>query len=836
MVARGWARSVAVFSRSGAGWLGAGLIVAGAAACGHTQKARPGENANVGGDASHNGGSFVDPGGAYNAPGAGTGGETGGMASSGSGMGGAAAGVGGVQDPCTALKPYEPLFVADPSHDPPPILTKTANGHLVFRGAGRLRMRHEMEPEYATFPPYYFENRTFSYELDDGVAAGDGTITVTFLPNANQYYSAQGVNQEGGADLNLRFFKVYGHADGNAFAGNVGGAAKDVLPLDCAEPKTCSPRKYQYVIQDNPREQRSLQVGDQLQVEFGTFLARYSLDGSKGPPVDTGHVRNVTPLPPGCNANDAPYNNACYTQAQYFSDSFRYVVGRGTLTPYNEDCTITVPAGSDVSPNGGCDFDGPIAQAVIAGKLKDRLGPAEAGWSGGIATLPYLRFRFDLYYSQMAPNILGENVDAFVKGRRLSRLQFDVGHDDESFNNVSDAEMAPYRNLAGPRFNQLSCVGCHIANNRGMAPDAGKQLETLVVELAGAKPGEHGELTGDSAYGLRLEQHAVAGTTAEGSASLSYDTLRGQLSDGTPYNVRRPSLVLADAPGGMPAHHSVRAARPLIGLGLLEAIPETDLVALADPEDCNKDGISGVANVVWDPEDGKQHLGRFGWKASRASIRHQIARDLVLDMGVTNSVFSLPDCGANQKDCAASKPASPELSDTDLNRLVSYVRTLAVPPRRDINDAQVVHGRDVFAQIGCGTCHSPNQHTGSDHPFLELRDQVIHPFTDLLLHDMGPDLTDDMPNEFSASASEWRTPPLWGIGLCDDVAAGHQQEGINLNPSPNQGACNYLHDGRAQTLLEAILWHGGESKASRDKVVAMGAGDRLALVAFLKSL
>jgi CxxC motif-containing protein (DUF1111 family) len=188
-----------------------------------------------------------------------------------------------------------------------------------------------------------------------------------------------------------------------------------------------------------------------------------------------------------------------------------------------------------------------------------------------------------------------------------------------------------------------------------------------------------------------------------------------------------------------------------------------------------------------------------------------------------------------QAGCDGAPTATPELSDADLDKIVTYIRGLAVPPRRDLTDPTVMRGEELFAQVGCVNCHSPNQHTGNASPFLEMRDQLIHPYSDLLLHDMGPDLADNSSGEYVASSTMWRTPPLWAIGLCDEVAAGYQDD-VTLNPAPNMGACHYLHDGRAATLLEAVLWHGGEAGSVKDKVLALPSADRDALVAFLKSL
>ena len=731
---------------------------------------------------------------------------------------------------------FTPLFVQDANDKRSPVSVKTADGHILYRGAGRVRFRHEMEPEFSTYHGHYFEGRTFEYLIDDSLPAGGTSLVVTFLPSTNQYYSAQGVNQEGGADLNLRYWKLYGHPDGNAFASNVGGASKDVLPFACTNPMTaCDTKKYVYTIKNNARENRPIQLDDQFQVEFGIFMARYAVDGEKGPPFDGGHVRNNTPLPNGCTQNGAPYNNACYSQANYYSDSFRYVVGRGTLTPANQDCTMSVPPGSNISGSGDCGPNGAIGAAVKAGTLKDRMGPDAAGWSGGTATLPYMRQRFDMYYSQMSPNILGENSENFVRGRRLFHLSYVDGQHSEVDNVVSAEETKPYVGIAGPAFNQERCEGCHVKNNRGFPPaTAGATLDSVVLKLAaqGKDPVTGGPLP-DPNYGLQLQDK---GAGAEGKGAFAYATVNGMFGDGTPYTLRKPSVVFSGMKAGDPASYSVRLARPLIGIGLLEAIPEADIIAKSDPSDCNKDGISGVANIVYDPEDKAKHVGRFGWKASKASVKHQASEALMLDIGVTSSVFPKHDCGPMEMGCTAADAATPEFSDDDLNKLVTYVSNLAVPPRRDINDAQVLQGQAVFAKAGCVNCHAPNQHTGNDHPFIELRNQVIHPYSDLLLHDMGTELADNGAGDYLAGASEWRTPPLWGIGLCDDVAAGWQKDGDQNNPSPNMGTCSYLHDGRAQKLIDAVLWHGGEAKSAHDYVVMASAADRDALVAFLKSL
>ena len=723
----------------------------------------------------------------------------------------------------------EPISKVDPT-------TK----HIIYRGAGRVRFRHEMEDTFAIYHDHYFEGRTFGYTLDDSSpAGGKPTIVVNLFLSGNHFYSKQkNANQEGGSDINFRAWKLYGHPDGNAFGANAGGVANNVLPFNCAtdaNAPTCDTKHYTYTLTRNDREGRDIMVGDQLQIEFGTFLARYNNGDAMGPPMDTKHTRNIMPIPQGCVLNGPPYNNKCYTQANYYSDSFRYTVGKGTLTPYNQDCTMGVPVGEEGKYGDGCGPTSAYGKAVAAGTLADRIGPDEAGWSGGTATMSYIRQRHDLYYSQMVPNILQENAENFVQGRRLFHTDYTTGQHIEANNGITDAEAAVHKGFAGPLMNQLTCEGCHSHNNRGFPPAAGQPFDSMVVRVYGTGKDADGAPMPDANYGRQLQPKAITGA-AEGNATFSFVDVPGKFGDGTAYTLTKPTTVFTGMSAGAPTSYSTREARPLIGMGLLEAIPEADILAHADPTDCDKDGISGVPNIVFDPEDKKMHLGRFGWKAAKASVRHQVTEAANFDLGVTSSVFPKHECGANQASCLAADKATPELSETDVNMLVTYIRDLAVVPRRDLKNAQVMQGESLFSSLGCVNCHSPNQHTGNTSPFLEMRDQVIHPYSDLLLHDMGPELTDTTGQaEFVAQPNEWRTPPLWGIGLCDEVALGFQKD-VTLNPAPNLGPCHYLHDGRAAKLIDAVLWHGGEAQSVRDKVVALPAADRDALVAFLKSL
>jgi CxxC motif-containing protein (DUF1111 family) len=296
--------------------------------------------------------------------------------------------------------------------------------------------------------------------------------------------------------------------------------------------------------------------------------------------------------------------------------------------------------------------------------------------------------------------------------------------------------------------------------------------------------------------------------------------------DGTRVELRRPELRLEKLGyGPLPAaaRLSLRNAPPLHGMGLLDALPGADLLARADPEDADGDGISGRPNRVWDPVRERYGPGRFGWKASEASLRSQIAAALRNDMGLSNPVRPEQPCTAEQIDCLRTPHGEGddgfEVPDALLGLIEGYQASIGVPPRRRADAPEVVRGRGLFREVGCAGCHVPRWTTGEVPERPWLSNQVIWPYTDLLLHDMGPRLADGRA-DFDASGREWRTPPLWGLGWAAEL---HRRGG-------------FLHDGRARTAEEAVLWHGGEAEASRARFEALDADDRAALLAFLESL
>ena len=389
----------------------------------------------------------------------------------------------------------------------------------------------------------------------------------------------------------------------------------------------------------------------------------------------------------------------------------------------------------------------------------------------------------------------------------------------------------------GPLFNARSCQSCHLKDGRGHPPTGpddpavGMFLRLSVPghadDLPEALAGIEGYLATlpEPTYGGQLQNFGVPGVPAEGRMEIAYEPVPVTLADGAVVTLRRPSyraVDLAYGPISPEVQISPRVAPQMIGLGLLEAVPEADILALADPEDRDGDGISGRANRVWSHAEARPMLGRFGLKAGEPTIRDQAAAAFAGDVGISTALHpeGWGDCTAAEPLCRAHPDGgAPEADDQVLDLVTFYSRNLAVPARRGVDDARVLEGKRVFYTAGCAACHQPKFVTDrlADQP--EQSFQLIWPYTDMLLHDMGEGLADGRP-EALASGNEWRTAPLWGIGLTETVT----------------GQATYLHDGRARSLLEAVLWHGGEAQAARDRVVGLPKDERDALIAFLESL
>lgn len=386
----------------------------------------------------------------------------------------------------------------------------------------------------------------------------------------------------------------------------------------------------------------------------------------------------------------------------------------------------------------------------------------------------------------------------------------------------------------GPLYNARSCFRCHINNGRGIPPDeqGSHNRNGLLIRLGipGSGHLEPRGVTPDPVYGAQLQTFAVKGMPAEAGIRLTYRTHLVELQGAEPVELQQPVYQLTD-PGYGSFHPqlqmSPRLAPAMTGLGLLELIPEADILALEDPDDRNGDGISGRANRVFHPDHEQPQLGRFGWKAGEPDLQRQNANALNTDIGISNPDYPRPggDCTAAQEACLKAPNGNTEAQDgleasvQMMEMLLFYTRHLAVPPRRNSTDPEVQAGERVFAELGCSLCHTPSHKTGQADDRPALSGKVIWPYTDLLLHDMGTALADGRP-EFAASGREWRTPPLWGLGRHQAVS----------------GERALLHDGRARTLTEAILWHGGEAENARERFRQLTPQQRKQLISFLESL
>lgn len=412
-----------------------------------------------------------------------------------------------------------------------------------------------------------------------------------------------------------------------------------------------------------------------------------------------------------------------------------------------------------------------------------------------------------------APGLSAKELRDFNFGNRLFNTNWVA----------APASVAAFDGL-GPTFNRVSCSGCHVRDGRGRPPiDGEKELLSMLLRLSVPGRDTHGGPKPHPAYGDQLNDRALPGVPAEARVEIRYREIAGRFNDGTPYSLRAPEYRLHDPAFGEFGDDlmiSPRTAPHMLGMGLLEAVAEADLIARADPDDTNGDGISGRPNRVFNPVTQREELGRFGWKANVASLLQQSAGAANGDIGLTSRWFAEQNCPPVQSACAqAASGGEPELGDAYLAKLVFYLRTLAVPAQRSGDDAQLKLGESVFERARCSACHAPQLRTADNAEPALLAAQTFAPYTDLLLHDMGEGLADHRP-DFAANGREWRTAPLWGLGLVPEV----------------NGHSHYLHDGRARGLAEAILWHGGEAEGAQRAFRAASREERAALIAFLQTL
>ncbi len=431
-------------------------------------------------------------------------------------------------------------------------------------------------------------------------------------------------------------------------------------------------------------------------------------------------------------------------------------------------------------------------------------------------------------FSHFSANLGFEEQSTFKLGNALFRKLW-----------VSSPSSTQASDGLGPMFNARACQSCHLKDGRGHPPEGAADATSMFLRLAraAANDGERAAIDArkalnfpDPIYGQQLQDLAVPGLAAEGRMAVTYDEQPVILGDGTTVSLRKPTYSvesLGYGPLDPATTLSPRISPPMIGLGLVEQIHPADLLAQADPDDRNGDGISGKASIVRDPLSGALTLGRFGWKAQTPSIRQQSADAFAGDIGI-----STPEVPRHHGDCTEAEAAClalptgvqerlgpVEAPDPVMNLVTFYSQNLAVPARRDVGETPVLVGKRLFYDLGCTSCHTPKFVTRRDAPNKAQAFQLIWPYSDFLLHDMGGGLADGQPVG-DATGSEWRTPPLWGIGLTKTV----------------NDHTFFLHDGRARNLTEAILWHGGEATKARDGFAALPAAEREALVTFLESL
>ena len=480
------------------------------------------------------------------------------------------------------------------------------------------------------------------------------------------------------------------------------------------------------------------------------------------------------------------------SRLNYYGTSYVYVIGQPGVAPFEWDRSFDDVAG------GGTNDGTPLPDVALLA------GDTTLGYN--YSEEPAGRFM------QMATNLSHSNAQPFVRGRRVHHTNFEDGiHDERADNPIWTEQIGKL----GNHYVNHSCAACHVRNGRALVADVGQPLDKWVFKIGDANGNP------EAARGRVLQPEMTGSGISEGSVSLGAWTENGGL--------RSPNYVFS---GAAPATFSARIAPGLVGMGLLEAVPEATIMQWADADDADSDGISGRVAEVTDPVTGDNRIGRFGYKAAASSVLHQVSAALNTDMGVMTSVLPMPDCGSTQTSCDST---GPELADAELEDLVKYISLLGVPARRDYSQTA---GETVFSDIGCSDCHRANMTTSEFHPLAELRSQTIHPYTDLLLHDMGTGLADNL-GEGIASGSEWRTAPLWGIGHTQSVLVGDAKANdlISLAGDANDiNRIGYLHDGRARTIDEAIRWHGGEAENSKLAYEALSGPDQASLLGFLNSL
>ncbi|WP_255572458.1 di-heme oxidoredictase family protein [Cellulophaga sp. HaHa_2_1] len=425
----------------------------------------------------------------------------------------------------------------------------------------------------------------------------------------------------------------------------------------------------------------------------------------------------------------------------------------------------------------------------------------------------------ELGVNSTSANAFGFEVD----GLTFTEIgAFSTGNSLFNQNWVSAPASTTARDGLGPTFNARSCAGCHFKDGRGSPLVNGEDSSGFLMRIS--LPGQDlfGNANPVAGYNTQIQDRANNGVDYEAKVNVTYEILNGAYPDGNTYELQKPIYSFSDEKFGSLEGilTSPRVAQQTIGLGFVNALPDDQILQFVDEFDADGDGISGKANYVWNVEENTTTLGKYGWKANAPSLKQQIAGAFHGDMGLTSSLFTEQECPSPQQDCAdAVNGGEPEITDSQLEKVVFYQATLAVPNRRNFEDLSVLKGKANFTEINCIGCHRINQTTGISEIAAVLNNITIKPYSDFLLHDMGADLADNRP-DFLASGKEWRTQPLWGIGLISTV----------------NNHTFFLHDGRARTIEEAILWHGGEAENSKNAFKELSQEERQQIIDFVNSL
>ena len=677
--------------------------------------------------------------------------------------------------------------------------TVDANGNPLDKGPGA----------YLNFVANYFKNRTWGVEfIDNSRVAGVTKPTIV----VNQYYQQA---QKGGGQS---FFRRFDEPTVTGYGW--------MSPGDLLDDSTYTQGNQDIaacpVVAKPPQTALATPGAGYMGVKYANDGCSVVLDNVPGYNALSANANGVM-VPNGTNvaSRSLKVGDAIEFTGSFFSTraAMDAIGDSGAVRYYTNEVTYVV--GTGLRPWYG------VQPRLLNAPLPDET------LQGGTGSVSYDYADNSSFMFQQPNSQIGmQNMQRFVEGRRWVHTNMWTGDHNETGNDRNLDAVG----LQGAHFNQSSCFACHIGNGRSLAPSAlNQRLDTMAVRSATIDA--NGKQVPHPIYGITVQMNArslASGAPQDWGTSArvaGFDLKTVTLGDGTTVELSKPRIAFD---GPTPSVFSLRSAQPMIGMGLLEAVPDADILARVRSTP-DADGVKGVANYAYDPETGAVRLGRYGWKASKVSLRHQASAAALLDMSVTSPPYPNRDCLTGR--CTPSK-VEKGLTEDELTLVTRYLSLLAVPAQRslasgfpkgvaplaalDVNPTQVAAGAKVFQDNRCAACHVASMKTGNGSEFAELRNQLIKPYTDLLLHDMGADLADNFV-EGQASGSMWRTSALWGIGYTERIPG-------------STGKVGYLHDGRARTLTEAIMWHGGEATTSRQRFEALSAADRAALIAFLKSL